>query len=307
VSAQPLPLYLIHRNQPELCARSIAAFAAQSHPVGVHVVDNGSSPDALARLRVLAPSVDIIETGTNLGFGPGANVAFRRWLGGGTSGDGPGDGTGDGTGDWVAIAPHDALPEPGCVERLMSSAAQHPRAGLVCAEFGAGFDMVPAIDKVIGGFYRPAERGVGWQDVEYPHGTLLLARRQTLEAVGLFDERYFAYCEEVDLALRVRRDGWDIGMVWGAVVANGHLPSRPVADYLQVRNTLLLIHDFYGSYFVGWRCALAAWQIGRKVLREPRHAMTHLCLEGRAMADFFRRRFGPPPAAVLAIDRRSWA
>ena len=117
----------------------------------------------------------------------------------------------------------------------MSEAVARPRAGLVCAEFGGDFDMVPAIDKVIGGFYRPAQRGEGWQAVEYPHGTLLVARRQTLEEVGLFDERYFAYCEEVDLALRVRRAGWQIGMVWGAVVANSHLPSRPVADYLQVR------------------------------------------------------------------------
>jgi hypothetical protein len=94
-------------------------------------------------------------------------------------------------------------------------------------------------------------------------------------------------------------------MVWGAVVTNSHLPSRPVADYLQVRNTLLLIHDFYGNYFVGWRCALAAWHIGRKALRHPRRAPIHFHLEGRAVVDYFRRRFGPPPARVLAIDGRS--
>jgi GT2 family glycosyltransferase len=189
------------------------------------------------------------------------------------------------------------------VARLVAAAGHHPRAGLVCAEFGAGFDMVPAIDKVIGGFYRPAARGEGWEDVEYPHGTLLLVRRQTLEDVGMFDERYFAYCEEVDLALRVRQAGWEIGMVWGAVVTNSHLPSRPLADYLQVRNTLLLIHDFYGGYFVGWRCALAAWQIASKSLREPRRASTHLRLEGGAIVDFLRRRFGPPPPAIVEIDR----
>ena len=287
-----LPLYLIHRDQPELCAASIAAFGAQDHPVSVRVIDNGSSPASLERLRGLASGVTIIEAGTNLGFGPGANVALRRWLA-------------EETGDWVAIAPHDALPQAGCVSRLMAETAARPRAGLVCAEFGADFDMVPAVDKVIGGFYRPAARGEGWQAVEYPHGTLLLLRRQTLEEVGCFDERYFAYCEEVDLALRVRRAGWQIGMVWGAVVTNSHLPSRPVADYLQVRNTLLLIHDFYGNYFVGWRCALAAWQIVRKSLQEPRRAAVHFDLEGRAVIDFFLRRFGPPPARVLAIDRRS--
>jgi GT2 family glycosyltransferase len=275
-----------------LCAASIASFQLQDYPVSVRVIDNGSSPDSLRRLRALAPETDIIETGTNLGFGPGANVGLRRWLAAER-------------GDWVGIAPHDALPQPGCVARLMAEAAARPRAGLICAEFGGDFDMVPALDKVIGGFYRPAPRGDGWQPVEYPHGTLLLLRRQTLNEVGCFDERYFAYCEEVDLALRVRRAGWQIGMVWGAVVTNSHLPSRPVADYLQVRNTLLLIHDFYGNYFVGWRCALAAWQIVRKSLQEPRRTGVHLNLEGRAVLDYFRRRFGPPPARVLAIDRRS--
>ena len=44
----------------------------------------------------------------------------------------------------------------------------------------------------------------GWEPVDYPHGTLLLARRACLEDVGLFDERYFSYCEEADLGLRAR-------------------------------------------------------------------------------------------------------
>ena len=127
----------------------------------MRVIDNGSSPDSLRRLRDLAPGVHITETGANLGFGPGANVALRRWLAAET-------------GDWVGIAPHDALPQEGCVARLMAEAAARPRAGLICAEFGGDFDMVPALDKVIGGFYRAAPRGEGWQAVEYPHGTLLL-------------------------------------------------------------------------------------------------------------------------------------
>lgn len=286
-----LAVYLIHRNQPARCAASLAAFAAQTHPVTVTVVDNGSSPAALAALRAAAGGVEVIETGGNLGFGPGANRAFRHWLAAGS-------------GEWVAVAPHDALPEPGCVAQLVAAASARPRAGLVCAEFGEGFNLIPVIDKVIGGFYRPAPRGEGWEPVDYPHGTLLLARRRLLEEVGLFDERYFAYCEEVDLALRARRAGWEVGMVWGAVVGNGHLPSRPVADYLQVRNTLLLVRDTYGAYFAGWRCALAAWDLGRKALAEPRRAGDHLRLEGRAVVDFLRGRFGPPPAGVFDLDAR---
>lgn len=298
----PLAVYLIHRDQPARCAASIAAFAAQTHPVSVTVVDNGSSPAALAALRAEAGDVEVIETGANLGFGPGANRAFRHWL---NRGSGKlNRGTGETAGEWVAVAPHDALPDPDCVARLVAAASARPRAGLACAEFGDAFNLVPVIDKVLGGFYRPAPRGQGWEPVDYPHGTLLLARRALLREVGLFDERYFAYCEEVDLALRARRAGWEIGMVWDAVVRNGHLPSRPIADYLQVRNTLLLVREAYGAYFAAWRCVLAAWDLARKALAEPRRAGDHLRLEGRAVLDFLRGRFGPPPAGVFDIDAR---
>ena len=287
-----LTVYLIHRNQPQHCAGSIAAFGNQTTPVRVRVIDNGSTPAALGHLRAAAPGVEIIEAGANLGFGPGANLAFRHWLGAAD-------------GEWVAVAPHDALPDTDCVARLLVAARQRPRAGLVSAEFGPGFDMVPAMDKVLGGFYRPARRGQGWQSVDYPHGTLLAVRRRVLEEVGMFDERFFAYCEEVDLALRARRAGWEVGMVWGAVVTNSRLPSRPVADYLQVRNTLLLVRESSGSYFAGWRVALAACHIGIKALRDPRRAPIHLRLEGRAIADFLRGRYGPPPVSVLSLDQSS--
>src|SRR3546814_8168876 len=66
----------------------------------------------------------------------------------------------------------------------------------------------------------------------------MFAHRTLLREVGLFDERYFAYCEEADLALRAKAQGWETGLVRGATVVNPHMgtPSRTV-DYLQLRNT----------------------------------------------------------------------
>src|SRR3546814_8770780 len=72
----------------------------------------------------------------------------------------------------------------------------------------------------------------------------MFAHRTLLREVGLFDERYFAYCEEADLALRAKAQGWETGLVRGAIVVNPHMgtPSRTV-DYLQLRNTLLLVRE----------------------------------------------------------------
>jgi N-acetylglucosaminyl-diphospho-decaprenol L-rhamnosyltransferase len=293
---------LVHRDQPERCAAAVAAFRSQGVTVTVTVVDNGSAPGAVDRLQALAPGVSVLANGANLGFGPGANTGLRRWLAAGAGERAPtGAGENGSASEWVVVAPHDAIPQPGCLRRLLAAAERRPRAGLVCAEFGTGFDLVPTVDKVIGGFYRSAHRGDGWQEVDYPHGTLLLARRRTLQEIGLFDERYFAYCEEVDLGLRARRAGWEVGLVWGAVVENGRLPPQLLADYLQVRNTLLLVRETFGWYNAGWRCLLAGWNIVAKAVQDPRLGLVHLRLEGRAVVDFLLRRFGPPPASVVAL------
>lgn len=273
---------LVHHDQPDLCARSVDAFRAQARVRDVTVVDSGSTPAARGRLRELQPGLVVLDAGANVGFGAGANVGVRRWLG-------------SGAGEWVAVAPHDAVPAAGCVARLLAAAGAHPEAGMVCAEFGGDVGLLPVVDKVMGGYYRPAARGEGWQEVDYPHGTLLLARRAMLADVGLFDERYFAYCEEVDLALRARAAGWTVGLVWGAVVANRRLPARPVADYLQLRNTLLLVADHFGPREVRARVILAGLAWLGAARRDPGRALARGSLARRAVRDFRAARFGPPP------------
>jgi N-acetylglucosaminyl-diphospho-decaprenol L-rhamnosyltransferase len=284
VTAGTVHMILVHHDHPEGCARSVGAFCAEERVGSVTVVDTSSDPTSRARLIELCPDVEVLDAGGNIGFGPGANRGLRAWL---DSGDG----------SWVGVAPDDAVPAPGCVGRLVDEASLRPDAGLVCAEYGAGYDLVPCVDKVIGGYYRPAARGAGWQDVAYPHGTLLLARRGLLEEVGVFDERYFAYCEEVDLGLRARAAGWRVGHVWGAVVANSRLPRQLLADYLQVRNTLLLVSEHFERRDLRARLALAVASLAARATRD----LTRARLEARAVADFLAGRFGPPPPSVLRL------
>ena len=287
-------MVVVHHDRPEACASTVAAFEALAEVTSVCVVDSSSRRVSSARLRELLPGNDIVDARGNVGFGPGANLGLQRWLR-------------HGRGQWVGVAPHDAVPDPDAIRMLLAEVRHRPDAGLVSAEFGPRFALVPVFDKVIGGFYRPAPRGAGWQDVDYPHGTLLLARRNMLEQIGLFDERYFAYCEEVDLGLRARDAGWGVGLVWGAVVANG-LPPRLLADYLQLRNTLLLVHSRSGRREVRARvilalAAMAARPLGVRRPRDLRRVVAHLRLERRALLDYRHRRFGPPPPDVVALAR----
>lgn len=296
----PLRVVIVHWNQVGACVDTVHRFRDREVPVRVTVVDNASEPAALDELRaalaVLPPDeVELVEVGRNAGFGPGANVGLRRFLAR------PDDG------DWCVLAPHDVDPFPGCLAAMLAAAAEEPLAGLMCADVGDG--MVPVIDPYFGGmavvppYDVPADvaEHPRWETVDYPHGTLMMLRRSCLDEVGVFDERYFSYCEEADLALRARAGGWKVGLVRGARVQNIHIGSgMAIVDYLQTRNTLLLVQEMSGWYHAFIRAWFTLVQTWRGVRRPETRA---LIFDARArmagLRDFVLRRFGPPPAAMM--------
>jgi len=286
-----LDLVIVHRSQPAHVVETVARFLDQRVPVRIVVVDNGSSADDLELVRKgVPPQVEILEQGANLGFGPAANVGFRRFL----------ERAPDDAAPWLGVAPHDARPAPGCLEVLLAEMARRPRAGLASADVGDG--VTPVVDRYFGAIPERARVRHGWEPAGYPHGTLMVARRECLESVGLFDERYFAYCEEADLALRARAQGWQVGVVRGAEVRNATVGSHvAVVDYLQLRNTLLLARDHFGRYAATVRTVVALVDLITGLV-EPARRGPYWDVRARLLAlrDFGLRRFGPPPASVTS-------
>ena len=278
-----ISVVLVHRDQPERLVDTIDAFRSQDVPVAITVVDNGS----VALPAVAADDVDVIAMGANLGFGPAANVGYRKFL------------ADPDAGEWVVLAPHDALPEPTCLSHMLRVLAEHPRAGLACADVGDG--ATPVIDPYFGGILAPATVNEGWEPAGHPHGTLMFARRACLDEVGIFDERYFAYCEEADLALRAKAHGWESGLVRGAMVKNPYVGSASAAiDYLQLRNTLLQVREHSGRYHACIRFSIGLWHLASGAIMPPRRG-PYWNVEGRVrgLLDFARGRFGPPPPHLL--------
>jgi hypothetical protein len=301
----PVVAIVVHHERPEAASATTRRFLAQDIPVRVVVVDGGSSPGARDRLRSgLAglEGVDVVELDANVGFGPGANAGLRRWLAEPE----------DQAGTCAVVAPHDADPTPDCVRRVVTALEARARGGLASAEYGPGEDWRPVVDKFFGGWFVPTTRRHGWEDVDYPHGTLLAIRRQAARHIGLFDERFFAYCEEADLGIRARAAGWEVGLVWGAIVGNGRPPRADVARYLQLRNTLLLLQKHFG---IGPAVARLTWEAAALVAGRdqptlgvglgdvPRDEVAEGAAVRRAtrlaLRDFVRRRFGAPPADLV--------
>ena len=279
----PTTVVVVHRDRPRLLAASLEAWAAQTVPIRILLVDSGSrEADHAAALALLPEGSDVVRMGRNGGFGPSANAGWRRFLA-------------DHDGEWVGLAPHDALPAPDAVERILAAVAERPRAGFASGDYGDG--CTPVVDPYFGSILVPATVDEGWDPSGYPHGTLLFARRSALEDVGLFDERYFAYCEEADLGVRATAAGWELGLVRGAMVRNPNMSNpRPVIDYLMVRNTLLLVRKHSGRYKATIRFLIALAQIVTERGRNPYH---HTGARLQALVDFLRGRFGEPPAHLV--------
>ena len=291
MAATPISATVVHWNQPERCLDTMRTLVDQGHPLDVRVVDNGSRPEArsalVAGLDELAArpdvrSLELVDLEGNQGFGPAANAGLGPWLR-------------TGVGEWALVAPHDVLVAPGTLSAILSAVSERPRVGLVSADVGDGAS--PVVDRYLGGISEEAAVTEGYEPADHPHGTFLLVRRACVADVGLFDERYFAYCEEADLALRARASGWEVGLVRGALVGNPHMTTASAAvDYLQVRNTLLLLRDHFRRYAATVRTVIAVLDLLDGLLR-PARRPPFFSVEARllAISDFLRSRWGAPP------------
>jgi N-acetylglucosaminyl-diphospho-decaprenol L-rhamnosyltransferase len=228
-------LFVVHWNQPAACVATVNALAAQEIRLRVTVIDNDSAADAYARLQAeLDPSVTIVRLDDNKGWGGALNVILRRWL---RSDVNP----------YCLISAHDAMPAPECLRLLVAAADADPRVGIACPQYPDPF--VARLSRWRGVYPKaatPQAKGTA-QRVDVPHGTLMLVRRQCLEEIGLFDQRYFAYGDEHDLGARAVRHGWKVVLVWGSIVTNpGTWTESSWRSYLFARNSLFLVRAYFG-------------------------------------------------------------
>ncbi len=173
-------------------------------------MDNGSTDDSLEILSRY-PEVDVLRQSENLGFAGGVNAGIRAT-------DAP----------FVALLNNDATVEPDWLAALLGVLESHPEAGaatskVVVADRSTVLDNVGHVvyaDGLTRGRGR-LEQDVGqYQKVEEVFGfsgCAALLRRSMLDDVGLFDEDFFAYCEDADLSFRARLRGWSCLYAPGAV------------------------------------------------------------------------------------------
>jgi GT2 family glycosyltransferase/glycosyltransferase involved in cell wall biosynthesis len=207
------------------------------------VVNNDSTPGPCGDLAALAPSINCLDTGTNLGFSGGVNFGIRVALAEGAR--------------QILLVNSDVIVPPDCLERLQRALAETPRTGIAAPVMLArsdpgrvaslGMSYSSATGRMFHGGFGMATKSLDLSAdlvVDGVAGALMLIRREVFDAIGLFDEDYFFTFEDLDFCLRARRAGFLSVVAWRAKAY--HQGGRSIgADspsrlYYAARNHLLM-------------------------------------------------------------------
>ena len=218
------------RSEIGPCLDSVVGHTAP-FPATVTVVDNRSSDGTVPFVRERYPTVQVIDAGGNVGFARANNAGIRAT-----------------SSKYVLLLNPDTIVPPAAIPTLIRALASNPDAAIAgprlvdernFPELSYGPSVSPWSElrqKIVRGLYgrriRPVVRRVDritrvGGERAWVSGACLAALRADLERVGLFDERYSLYLEDVDLCTEVRKRGRKVIFVPQAEVV--HLRGRSAA------------------------------------------------------------------------------
>ena len=261
----------------------------------VIVVDNGSSDDSAAVIRARFPEVTLIETGANLGFTGGNNVGIRHAIAHGA--------------DYVYILNNDTTVEPDSLSALIAAAEAAPKFGLLAPVMHyfdppreiwfAGSRIVLASGLAVHDNSRNPNRTEAPYEVPWVSGCAMLMPASLASKLGGFDERYYLTSEDVDLSLRVSREGYAVVTVPAArIYHKGGKSGKRISGigyYYVVRNKLLLVKNHCGKGYVFAALRIVGfhlWDLVRR-RREAKVRLRYFRSVIDAVHDHLLRRYGP--------------
>lgn len=179
----------------------------------VLVVDNGSTDGSPAVIRERFPNVRLIGNSANVGFARANNQGIRA-----------------SSGRSVLLLNSDTIVQSGALAQMVACMDSNPQAGLLGANIlnpdgtpQRCYGKFPSVVSEAAYAWGLENRfpfkyrfgGTGtirdeFVETDWVLGAAMLVRRQVLDQVGLLDESYFMYSEEIDLAYRIKKAGWKV-------------------------------------------------------------------------------------------------
>ncbi len=278
-------MLVLNWNGAKRLSVSLGALRRMRASFELLLIDNGSTDGSLELLAGLYPRpMHVLKNGRNLGFAAGNNAGIRYALDRGAT--------------HVALINDDLAVDEDWLTRMLEASAAYPKAGILGGTilFLDRPEYINSTAIAVDAFYRAPDEnfGIALAEVNLSSGPrravsggAMFITREALTRVGLLDESYFAYFEDVDFCLRATRLGFEVRFVAEAkswhMYGGSQAKTSVLKRYLLARNhtwtmakhanrglTLFAIPLFllYRSFLSGpralmqdgWKAALAEWR-----------------------------------------------
>ncbi len=207
------------------------------------LIDNASTDESVEFVRKHYPEVRIIQNQKNLGYGGGNNVGITA-----------------SSGKYIALLNNDTKADANWLQRLVEAIEEDEKIGM-CASKILNYYNPETIDNTGLLLYKDGiargrgrlEKDVGQyassEEVFFPSGCAGLYKREMLDGIGLFDEDFFLYLDDVDIGMRGRLAGWKCIYVPDAVVYHKYSattePYSSLKAYLVERNRIWIVMKYF--------------------------------------------------------------
>jgi GT2 family glycosyltransferase len=262
-----LTIIIVNWNTREMLKNCLESIMENKgfQKIRIIVVDNASKDGSREMLETLFPEVKLINSGSNIGFGKANNLAIRY-----------------ANNPLIFFLNPDTVVMKGTLEGMVDFMRFHPTVGamsckityppaqteIVGTDGGAqtlGLQWVPSplkillkmlflSDKVIQKFknYLPYKDPHESGYVSFLAGACLMVRREVLEQIGCFDERFFMYGEDYDLCRRIKDAGWQLYYMSEVKIAHyvGGASRRTTSQFstlMMCQSVSQLMEKYYGQ------------------------------------------------------------
>ncbi len=191
------------KDELKACLESLHA---QTQSAQILVVENGSNDGSLEYIQENFNNVQLVINKTNLGFAGGVNSGIREAIASGA--------------EYIALFNNDAVADKDWLKHLLKSLEQNSEVGITtCKLLSADKKLIDSTGDQYTTWGLPYPRGRGEitsnrydsdTHIFGASGGASLYRTKMFEEIGLFDEDFFAYFEDVDLSFRAQLAGWKV-------------------------------------------------------------------------------------------------
>jgi len=243
-----LSIIIVNWNTKDLleqCLQAIVLHIGDLH-YEVVVVDNGSTDGSAQMVREYYPNVTLIENQENTGFAKANNQAIRL-----------------SSGRYILLLNSDAFLSPNATQRMIQIMEDDPSIGIAGAmleypdgriqvshgslpDFRSELLSLFGLDK----FHEPVRSSEEYFETGTVNGAGMLIRKSLIDRIGLLDESFFMFSEEVDLCNRCHKAGAKVVHVPSAIII--HLEAGSTGQTVQrvirlYKGKLHYFHKYYGS------------------------------------------------------------